>query len=126
MQLTLRYKNLDEYQRSIVWSNFITNLEKHQQSSYSYEEQVDKRSRGLLIDIDGIRSNLSKLASTALNGRQIRNAVSTARQLAMFRGEPMGLVHLETAIGELEKFDSYLKDVKGVSEDTIQRDRGAR
>jgi hypothetical protein len=54
---------------------------------------------------------LPELAGIELNGREIRNVVSTARQLAMFRKVPMGYEHLKTVIGEAEKFDMYLLDL---------------
>lgn len=78
------------------------------------------------IDFKDILANLDGLAQVELNGRQIRNAISTARQLAMFRGKSMQFSHLKVVINESEKFDAYLKEVTGLSADLIQRDKGLR
>jgi hypothetical protein len=70
---------------------------------------------------------LPKLAEAKLNGREIRNAVSTARQLAMFQKKPMGYKHLESVIEEAKKFDTYLVDLrKGFTADEIKKHGGER
>ena len=77
--------------------------------------------------MEGIRANLSSLARPELNGREIRNAISTARQLAMYRREKLGYDHLCRVIDEVEQFDTYLKKVRrGFSMDQIQRDKAER
>lgn len=142
MQLTLRYKNLQEPQRKTIWGNLITHLERHQNQSRQRSKKLPSLNnehnnininggrrqpvKELEINAEEIRGNIDQLAEAELNGRQIRNAVSTARQLAMFRGESMRYGHLKKAIEELEKFSVYLKEVKGLSEDLIQRDKRVR
>ncbi|KAK1977836.1 ATPase [Colletotrichum cereale] len=107
IQLTLRYKNLDEVQREQIWENFIT--------------------RDFGIDAEGIRKHLKKLAGANLNGREIRNAVSTARQLAIHRKEHMGYSHILRVIEEVDRFDEYLKELgRGFSQDDISRGKGER
>ncbi|PHH90782.1 hypothetical protein CDD83_2673 [Cordyceps sp. RAO-2017] len=127
IQLTLRYKNLEEPQRKTIWGTFISRLEQHHQARPTPPD-AHRRRRGKehAIDADEIRSNIGELAKAELNGRQIRNAVSTARQLAMFRDEPMRYEHLKIVIEETAKFDSYLKEVTGLPADVIQRDRRVR
>jgi hypothetical protein len=79
------------------------------------------------INAEEVRAKLDELAKTELNGREIRNAVSTARQLAMFRREPMGYNHLRIVIAEAEKFEKYLLDLnKGFTRDELMEDRGER
>jgi hypothetical protein len=79
------------------------------------------------IDSKELRKMLPQLAVAKLNGREIRNAVSTARQLAMFRKEPMGYEHLRVVIEEAKKFDAYLLELnKGFTSDQIMKDGGER
>ena len=79
------------------------------------------------IKFDEITGNLDKLADANLNGRQIRNVISTARQLARYRQVAMGYEHLEAVIHEAEKFDEYLLELNNAySADEIRRDKHER
>lgn len=79
------------------------------------------------INSEEVRAKIDELAEAKLNGREIRNAVSTARQLAMFREEPMGYEHIRVVIEEAKKFNAYLEDLnKGFSSDQIMKDFGER
>lgn len=116
IQLNLRYQNLDKNQRLEIWRNFIFRL-----------ERLADNVNGFEIDAKDILGHLDKLATPALNGREIRNAISTARQLARYRKQALGYIHLQAAIAEAEKFDQYLKDLhEGFSADERQKDRGER
>jgi hypothetical protein len=60
-----------------------------------------------------------------MNGRQIRNAITTARQLALFK--TMGFMELKHVIDIAAKFDKYLVDVhEGLDGDTIARSDNTR
>jgi hypothetical protein len=86
-----------------------------------------RRSIDVGIDTAGIRKHLDELARYELNGREIRNAISTARQLAMFRGVSMSFEHLHTVIIEANKFQNYIKDLnQGFTADQLSNDRGER
>lgn len=62
-----------------------------------------------------------------MNGRQIRNAITTARQLAQFKEKPMTWGHLRHVVKVAEKFDNYLKGVhEEMSDDLIARGEGIR
>ncbi|KAL9112822.1 MAG: hypothetical protein Q9227_002899 [Pyrenula ochraceoflavens] len=100
IQLALHYKSLDESQRLKIWNNFIRRLKTVQEN----------------VDVKDIEAHLSDLAKPQMNGRQIRNAVTTARQLAKFRKEKMRFSHLERVIGVCKRFDDYLIEVKDVIE----------
>lgn len=39
------------------------------------------------IDFDDITDHINELGSQKMNGREIRNAITTGRQLAQFKGE---------------------------------------
>lgn len=116
IQLNLRYQNLDKDQRLEIWRNFISRL-----------ERLACNSGGLEIDANDIISHIDNLATPELNGREIRNAISTARQLARYRDQALGYNHLQSVIAEAEKFDQYLKNLhEGFTADERQNDKGER
>ena len=62
-----------------------------------------------------------------MNGRQIRNAITTARQLAQFENKDFSYTQLKHAIKVAGKFEGYLKGVnQGFSDDQLARDSGFR
>lgn len=112
IQLALRYDNLGKPQRTKVWRNFFHRLQ------ILGEEN---------IDYDTIDSYIEELSEYEMNGRQIRNAITTARQLAHFKKKPMTWGHLRHVIKVAGKFDQYLKNVQGdMSDDVIAREEGIR
>ncbi|KAK1983518.1 ATPase [Colletotrichum cereale] len=129
IQLNLRYKNLNENQRLQIWTNFIDRIE-------NLDKQrivgADARAAGsgrqdLGVNAEEIRAHIPSLAKTNLNGREIRNAISTARHLAVYRGQPLGYEHIKFVIGEANKFDEYLKELRpGFSADDNLRGQGVR
>ena len=77
---------------------------------------------GVTINISELRAHLSDLAKHSMNGRQIRNALTTARQLALYEEKPMGYAELNHVIGVVGKFDKYLLDLNdGVDDDIMAR-----
>lgn len=61
------------------------------------------------IDVD---STVGFLVKAKLNGREIANAVNTARTLARFDGAPLKLSHIETVLEVRQSFDESLKNGK--------------
>ena len=62
-----------------------------------------------------------------MNGRQIRNVITTARQLAQFKGCKCGYEEVQDAIEVSTKFEKYLRDVKGgISDDEMARQDSIR
>ena len=62
-----------------------------------------------------------------MNGRQIRNAITTARQLAKFQDKRLSYDHLKHVVevsGDFETFLSKLRE--GFSDDQIKREGGLR
>lgn len=92
IQLALHYEALNQSQRHQIWENFTQHLD------------------GMNDDIDAvdITAHITELAQYEMNGRQIRNAVTTARQLALFKGKKMDYGHLKHVIKVSAKFDKYL------------------
>ncbi|KAI8721315.1 AAA domain-containing protein [Fusarium sp. LHS14.1] len=104
IQLALRYEKLQGYQRKQIWRNFMARL-----------KEIGEEDK---IDFDDIQLNLDEVARYEMNGRQIRNSITTARQLAKYKGRKMTFPHLKRAITVAYKFDRYLADVQeGVDED---------
>lgn len=78
------------------------------------------------IDFVEVNCYIRELAKEELNGRQIRNIITTARQLATFRNEQMKYQYLKHVIEVSSQFDKYLEKVQGLSDDDFARDEGIR
>ncbi|KAM0414538.1 hypothetical protein ACHAPT_013618 [Fusarium lateritium] len=126
IQLVVRYEDLDWNQRLQIWKNFLTRLKRLELERVTSGNEGPEV-LGYGIKVDEIKTKVNELANANLNGRQIRDAISRARQLAKYRKEPMTYEHLETAINKAWKFDEYLLELNNTfSADEIQRDKGER
>ncbi|KAF4977289.1 hypothetical protein FZEAL_6177 [Fusarium zealandicum] len=98
IQLSLQYDALDKPQRRKIWKNSFDRLNDLQMKNIKIEP-VETRKRKLEmsqgIDFDDIKCHLGEIAEEKMNGREIRNLITTARQLAKFRNENMSLKQLE-------------------------------
>ncbi|KAL9046326.1 MAG: hypothetical protein Q9214_000814 [Letrouitia sp. 1 TL-2023] len=110
IQVALHYENLNRSARKKIWQNFLEMLEEDEEN----------------VNFDEIRLHLDDLAGKELNGRQIRNVVTTARQLAIFRNERLDWEHLEQALSVSSDFTEYLKRMQGHTDDQRARDIGLR
>ncbi|KAK8038646.1 hypothetical protein PG993_007057 [Apiospora rasikravindrae] len=135
--LSLHYENLNEGQRTQIWKNMFRRLEDFSTSETdSISATTEPRSRKrkarddndtVGIDFDEVDSYIKELAKEDLNGRQIRNVITTARQLATFRKTKMRYEHLQHVMSVSGKFDGYLKKLQeGYTDDQIARDEGFR
>ena len=112
IQLALHYEPLQEIQRKKIWENFITRIK-------DFDEPT--------VDTVNLLRSLDRLARYDMNGRQIRNAMTTARQLAMIKKESLTMTTLEHVIKVSSKFDNYLKLVnEDLSDEQIARDLQVR
>ncbi|UPK89428.1 hypothetical protein LCI18_000363 [Fusarium solani-melongenae] len=112
IQLALRYEKLQGYQRRQIWRNFFGRL-----------KEIGEEDK---IDFD-IQLNLDELSQYEMNGRQIRNSITTARQLAKYQKRKMTFSHLKRAITVADKFDRYLADVQeGIDEEVGGRGEDGR
>lgn len=110
IQLSLHYRKLDVGQRRKIWDNFFDRLE-------TFGEPTDS----------SIRNHINTLAQIEMNGRQIRNSITTARQLALFRKTTMGFRELEDVIKVGREFDKYIEELNdGEDDETIARERNDR
>jgi AAA+ superfamily predicted ATPase len=107
IQLALHYQNLDFPSRRKIWRNLMNRLKNMEEPN---------------IDFEDIADHIDDLAKEDMNGRQIRNAITTARQLAQYKGKDFCYAHLKHVISVAGKFDKYLRTVKeGFSDDEIAR-----
>jgi AAA+ superfamily predicted ATPase len=71
-------------------------------------EQILKTIPRQKIDID-LDDAIDNFVAAKLNGREIANAVNTARTIARFENEPLRLEHIEMVLGVWKEFDDSLK-----------------
>ena len=110
IQVALHYENLNRSSRKQIWQNFLDMLE---------EDEED-------VNFDEIKLRLDDLAGKELNGRQIRNALTTARQLAIYKNERLDWMHLQHALSVSAEFNAYLKRMQGHTDEQRARDTGLR
>ena len=96
-QLALHYKDLGVPERRKVWRQFISRIKKH---------DADR------VNEDDIMDHIDDLAKKELNGRQIRNAITTARQLAQYKRESFAHAHLKHVLEVSGEFKRCLLKVK--------------
>lgn len=112
IQLALHYPNLGPYQRLRIWENFIDRLESFHDNS---------------MDIADLRDHLDDLKEEKMNGRQIRNAITTARQYAEWKKTTLTYEHLRDVIDVSGRFDKYLDKLNGgFTQDELAEDDGLR
>jgi AAA+ superfamily predicted ATPase len=108
IKLAVHYSTLGYPDRCKIWRNFCKALR---------EENVD---------FEDLNDNLDNLAKVKLNGRDIRNAISVARELAHFRGVKMNYDHVKHMIGIDEEFQAYMEKMHGHKTDDWLKENGIR
>ncbi|KAI8290362.1 hypothetical protein K4K60_006077 [Colletotrichum sp. SAR11_57] len=111
IQVAIHYENLSKKSRKAIWQNFLEMI----------EDSADEDAN--IAELEG---HLDQLASEEMNGRQIRNALLTARQLAKHRKERLEWEHLDQVMKTSAAFNKYLKTIRGQSDDKLARDEGRR
>ena len=112
IQLALHYEKLKLNDRRTIWENFIRRLQK--------VEEVG-------IDFDDINRHMDDLARNELNGRQIRNAITTARQFARHQEKDLEYADLQQVIKIALKFDKHTMEMQGgMNDDARKREDGIR
>ena len=106
IQLVLHYENLVEPQRRKIWRNFFSRLKELDEANIDYEDLTD---------------HIDELGREDMNGRHIRNAITTARKLAKHKKERCGYSHLRHVIRVSGRFETYLKTLKGQADDEIKK-----
>ncbi|KAK3312174.1 hypothetical protein B0H66DRAFT_570194 [Apodospora peruviana] len=112
IQLALHYENLTKPQRRKIWRNFFNRLKDLGEENVDYDDLYD---------------HIDDLAEEEMNGRQIRNAITTARQLSQFDEKNFSYDQLKHVIRVAGRFEGYLKSInQGYSDDQLARDNGIR
>lgn len=78
------------------------------------------------VDLDDIKAHMDQLAEYKLNGRQIRNALTTARQLSLFEGETLDWDRIKDSIEVAGDFNKYLEGLHGHTDEEWSRDNNLR
>jgi len=105
IHLSIRFANLSEDSRYKIWDNLLSRLYKIlQESPPGIEGSAD------IVELQG---KLTELAKVPMNGREIRNSISSARRLAMWNHERLEFKHLQVVISEAAKFNEYLLVLQG-------------
>jgi SpoVK/Ycf46/Vps4 family AAA+-type ATPase len=110
VQLALHYPPLNDESREEIWFNFMRSLEE----------------KGVDADHEGLKMKLHTLAKHKLNGRQIRNTISNARQLAQYKNDRLRLVYIQQALAVVDEFEKYVLEVHGHTDDEYAREQGER
>ena len=110
VQIALHYPALDDYGRRRIWNDFLS-------SAFDSEDDPHYRL---------VKSQLDMLIHYDLNGRQIRNIVNTAKQLAQFKQQALSLKHFEQAATAVVEFEDYIKNTHGYSDEEVAKAQGTR
>ena len=129
IQLALHYPALGPYERRRIWENFINRLE-----SLGAVDDKDLPDGGYHspgsaaggVDAHDLRAHLDELAEERMNGRQIRNAITTARVSAEWSRRVLTYPLLKETIEIAGRFDRYLDRLNGMKGDEIAADEGLR
>ncbi|RDW58185.1 hypothetical protein BP6252_13596 [Coleophoma cylindrospora] len=79
------------------------------------------------IDFSDLQDHIEQLSENKMNGRQIRNAITTARQYAKWKNETLNYVLLKDIIDTAGRFDVYIEKLNGgYSQDQLAEDEGLR
>ncbi len=110
IQVTVHYEALTRSSRRRIWQNFLNMMHEDKES----------------VDFDEMRDHLDELAGLEMNGREIRNALTTARQLAIYKKEKLAWERLERAITVSTDFNEYLQRVHGHTDEQRVKEEGIR
>ena len=110
IQLAVHYPPLDEEGRYEIWLNFLNVLK---------DKKVD-------LDYDGLKRKVEGLSRKSFNGRQIRNNLWTAAQVAKYKEERLSYKHLEQVVEISQEFEKYLEETHGHTDEENARAQRTR
>ncbi|KAJ4858272.1 ATPase family associated with various cellular activities (AAA) domain-containing protein [Trichoderma breve] len=117
IQLAVHYNSLDLDQRTQIWRNFTRRLK-------------DLNEEG--IDFADLMDNIPQLARKEMNGREIRNAITTARQYARWERQQdhsfkLDYKVMKEVIETAGEFDDYINTLNGgFTQEQLAKDEGIR
>ena len=110
IQISLHYPALNKASRETIWRNFFNMVNTDEED----------------VDMDDLNANIDTLSEFEINGRQIRNSFTTARQLAIFKNQTLCFAHIDQALAAVTDFNSYLKQLHGHLDNDWAHDNGLR
>ncbi|KAF8246082.1 P-loop containing nucleoside triphosphate hydrolase protein [Wilcoxina mikolae CBS 423.85] len=110
IQLAIHYPSLGSEQRKKIWQNFFKALSRDD----------------IRANFRGLENHLDELATYNMNGRQIRNAITTATQLAKYRKQTLEFDHLKQVLQTSNDFEQYLLLTHGHTDEQFAKDEGIR
>ncbi|PNP47070.1 hypothetical protein THARTR1_10575 [Trichoderma harzianum] len=117
IQLAVHYSSLTTHQRTKIWGNFIQRLKELNEDG---------------IDFVDLEDNIEQLASKEMNGREIRNAITTARQYARWErqqdeGFKLNYKVMKEVIETAGEFDEYINTLNGgLTQEQLAKEDGIR
>ncbi|TDZ55100.1 ATPase family AAA domain-containing protein 3B [Colletotrichum trifolii] len=111
IQVAIHYDDLTKKSRKAIWQNFFDMMDESPHEDANIKE---------------LEREIDQLATEDMNGRQIRNALLTARQLAKHRKEQLDWSHLNQVMKTSATFNKYLKKVRGHSDEQWAREERLR
>lgn len=110
IQLAIHYPDLQQAERMAIWRMVFTLLQENK----------------VLIDIDDLEDNVTDLSSNVMNGRQIRNAVTTGSMLARYKKELFAYKHLQRVMKTADAFEKYIEQTRGHTDVQYAKAEGLR
>ncbi|KAF4545809.1 AAA family ATPase [Lasiodiplodia theobromae] len=111
IQLAVHYPSLGQTERFKIWSKFINALVPEEDANV----------------VNELNKHIHLLSQHELNGRQIRNTIKTARQLAFHKKQRLRFDHFERVISIANEFEKYLVKTRGgYTDDEIAMDGNIR
>ena len=78
------------------------------------------------MDYEELEYKLEALATHDINGRQIRNTINTARQLAWYKKEKLMYSHFDLALDVANEFEEYVVKTHGHTAEEWARSQRTR
>lgn len=105
VQLAIHYPPLNSDDRYEIWRMFFDDM-------LQSDEKTKHRD---------LENKLGLLARQKMNGRQIRNIINTARQLARFKNEDLSYSHIEQALDVAREFEEYVTATRGHTDEEFAK-----
>jgi AAA+ superfamily predicted ATPase len=100
IHMALQYSPPGPETRRLIWGNHLARVPASER------------------DID-VEEALDVLSETEMNGREISNAINTARTLAKSEGERLNLEYLSTIVMVWEEFERSLKNIQAAEPEPV-------
>ncbi|TVY54372.1 hypothetical protein LCER1_G006833 [Lachnellula cervina] len=112
IQLALHYPKLDHVKRAKIWENFTERLKDLKEEN---------------INFNDLKNNIENLAKNKINGREIRNAITLARQYTQWKATKLDFAEMQDIIKISRQFDVYLSELnRNITQDQLAQEDSLR